>query len=118
MDGHASDLRTGLPWQMVEVHEPVRLLVVVEATPDRLRRIISHNDDLARLLQNRWIRVAAWSPESGELSLFTSRGLVRHEFGPVELPSAARSVDWYGGKRDFLPCARIVGATTTGAECL
>src|SRR5439155_24283917 len=26
MDGHASDLRTGLPWQMVEVHEPVRLL--------------------------------------------------------------------------------------------
>ena len=30
MDGHASDLRTGLPWQMVEIHEPVRLLVVVE----------------------------------------------------------------------------------------
>src|SRR6185312_14646927 len=23
MDGHASDLRTGLPWQMVEIHEPV-----------------------------------------------------------------------------------------------
>ena len=26
MDGHASDLRTGLPWQMVEIHEPVRQL--------------------------------------------------------------------------------------------
>src|SRR5581483_1742620 len=26
MDGHASDLRTGLPWQMVEIHEPVRIL--------------------------------------------------------------------------------------------
>ena len=31
MDGHASDLRTGLPWQMVEIHEPVRLLLVVES---------------------------------------------------------------------------------------
>ena len=28
MDGHASDLRTGLPWQMVEIHEPVRILFV------------------------------------------------------------------------------------------
>ena len=33
MDGHASDLRTGLPWQMVEIHEPVRILFVVETTP-------------------------------------------------------------------------------------
>jgi hypothetical protein len=33
MDGHASDLRTGLPWQMVEIHEPVRLLMVIDATP-------------------------------------------------------------------------------------
>lgn len=30
MDGAASDLRTGLPWQMVEIHEPVRLLFVIE----------------------------------------------------------------------------------------
>jgi uncharacterized protein YbcC (UPF0753/DUF2309 family) len=33
MEGADSDLRTGLPWQMVEIHEPMRLLVVVEQTP-------------------------------------------------------------------------------------
>src|SRR5262249_56378864 len=33
MDGAASDLRTGLPWQMVEIHEPVRQLFVIETTP-------------------------------------------------------------------------------------
>ena len=38
MDGHASDLRTGLPWQMVEIHEPVRILFVIETTPERLRK--------------------------------------------------------------------------------
>jgi uncharacterized protein YbcC (UPF0753/DUF2309 family) len=36
MDGHASDLRTGLPWQMVEIHEPVRLLVVIDQTPEKI----------------------------------------------------------------------------------
>src|SRR6202035_6147237 len=40
MDGHASDLRTGLPWQMVEIHEPVRILFLIETTPDRLSRVI------------------------------------------------------------------------------
>ena len=30
MDGAQSDLRTGLPWQMVEIHEPTRLAIVVE----------------------------------------------------------------------------------------
>ena len=32
MNGHASDLRTGLPWQMVELHEPVRILFIIETT--------------------------------------------------------------------------------------
>ena len=36
MDGAASDLRTGLPWQMVEIHEPVRLLFVIETTPETM----------------------------------------------------------------------------------
>ena len=41
MDGHASDLRTGLPWQMVEIHEPVRILFVIETTPERLTKVIN-----------------------------------------------------------------------------
>ena len=34
MDGAASDLRTGLPWQMVEIHEPVRSLFLLETTAE------------------------------------------------------------------------------------
>ena len=36
MNGHQSDLRTGLPRQMVEIHEPMRLLLIVDATPESL----------------------------------------------------------------------------------
>jgi uncharacterized protein YbcC (UPF0753/DUF2309 family) len=107
MDGHASDLRTGLPWQMVEIHEPVRVLIVVEAAPDRLRRIVGADDDLARLLQNRWIQMVAWRPGTPELTAFTRRGWVPHRPEATELPRAPSSRAWYGGRRGFLPYACI-----------
>jgi len=107
MDGYASDLRTGLPWQMVEIHEPVRVLIVVEAEAGRLRRIVAGHDDLARLLQHRWIQMASWSPVTAELASFTQRGLVMHRRETSELPRAASSRAWYGGRRGFLPYACI-----------
>src|SRR5581483_10605777 len=65
MDGHASDLRTGLPWQMVEIHEPVRILFIIESTPELLMRAVEGNASLRRLIENRWIRIATIGPISG-----------------------------------------------------
>ncbi|HEV2448424.1 MAG TPA: putative inorganic carbon transporter subunit DabA, partial [Candidatus Sulfopaludibacter sp.] len=53
MDGHASDLRTGLPWQMVEIHEPVRILFVIEASPKLLMKALDASPALKQLLVNR-----------------------------------------------------------------
>jgi uncharacterized protein YbcC (UPF0753/DUF2309 family) len=41
MQGASSDLRTGLPLQMVEIHEPMRLLVIVEQTLEIVTRSTS-----------------------------------------------------------------------------
>lgn len=107
MDGHASDLRTGLPWQMVEIHEPVRILFVVETTPERLTKVINASASLKQLVENRWIRVAAIDPDSGRVYTRTDHGF--EEFNePLErLPSASSSAEWYGGKIDHLPTAWI-----------
>ena len=56
MDGHASDLRTGLPWQMVEIHEPVRMLFVIETAPERLMKVVNASPSLKQLMENRWIQ--------------------------------------------------------------
>jgi hypothetical protein len=107
MDGHASDLRTGLPWQMVEIHEPVRMLFVVETTPDRLASVIEANASLQQLVKNRWIRVATIDPRSGRVHVRRDHGF--EEFaGPVErLPVALSSEEWYRGKIAHLPMAWI-----------
>ncbi len=102
MDGAQSDLRTGLPWQMVEIHEPTRLTLVVEADPDRVSRVLQGNPSLDRLVRNRWIWLASLDPDTGALWEFRSTGFVpylpEHPLATV----AGESATWYQGKRGFL----------------
>jgi len=107
MNGHASDLRTGLPLQMVEVHEPVRILFVIETTPERLMKVISANPGLSELVENRWIRVATLDPDTGEVHVCREDGFEKIEPANTSLPSAAVSADWFRGKLHHLPIARI-----------
>lgn len=106
MNGPASDLRTGLPWQMVEVHEPVRLLVIVENTPERVLEAAKRSPAVVELVTNGWIRLATIDPADG-----TVRVLRGGAFEPLqsaaEPPTVLSSVDWYRGKLEHLPIARI-----------
>ncbi|WP_428267805.1 YbcC family protein [Haliangium sp.] len=110
MDGHASDLRTGLPWQMVEIHEPVRLLTIVEVEFDVGAGILEAYPAVANLVANGWIQLVVWSPSSGEMRVFEGGRLVPYQQESQELPIVLRSVDHYAGRRGHLECARIEAA--------
>jgi uncharacterized protein YbcC (UPF0753/DUF2309 family) len=107
MDGHRSDLRTGLPWQMVEIHEPVRLLLIVESAPELLGRVLDADPDLSRLVRNRWIRVVAWRPDSDEFLRYESGRFVPHVPESATLSEVESSVTWYRSRRSHLPLARV-----------
>ncbi|MCW5980009.1 MAG: DUF2309 domain-containing protein [Bryobacteraceae bacterium] len=107
MDGAASDLRTGLPWQMVEIHEPVRVLFVIETTPERLMNVVNANAALKRLVENRWIRVATVDPRSGRVHVRRDSGFEAFDESVERLPVAFSSAEWYGGKSRDLPMAWI-----------
>ncbi|MEK7833046.1 MAG: putative inorganic carbon transporter subunit DabA, partial [Acidobacteriota bacterium] len=111
MNGHASDLRTGLPWQMVEVHEPVRLLLIVENTPENVMSAVRRSAEVTQLVENRWIRLVAMTPD-GDIHVYRNG-----EFEPltetVALPETVTSPDWFLGKLEHLPIAR---ETTTSVH--
>jgi uncharacterized protein len=113
MDGAQSDLRSGLPWQMVEIHEPARLAVVVEGIPDRVRRVVQANPDIERLVDNRWIWLACLDPDSGTLWEWQSSGFVQHAADHALMVVAGESATWYQGKRGFLPPVAIVPQRAT-----
>ncbi len=107
MSGHASDLRTGLPRQMIEIHEALRLLVIVEATPERLLEITSRQAEVRELVVNQWIQLVSLHPNTGAMQVFTDRGFVVYEPRAVSLPQSATSHAFYRGHHDFLPPAQI-----------
>jgi uncharacterized protein len=107
MDGHASDLRTGLPWQMVEIHEPVRILFVIETTPERLSKVIAANSSLSQLVENRWIRLATVDPASGHVHVRRDSGFEEFNERLERLPIALSSAEWFAGKIQHLPMAWI-----------
>ncbi len=110
MDGHASDLRTGLPWQMVEIHEPMRMLFVVETTPEKLMKIVDANASMKRLVENRWFRLATIDPESGQIHVRREAGFEPFDGSFERLPVALSSAEWYAGKAIHLPMAWIQAA--------
>ncbi|HXX44026.1 MAG TPA: DUF2309 domain-containing protein [Candidatus Acidoferrales bacterium] len=115
MDGHASDLRTGLPWQMVEIHEPVRILFVIETTPDRLDKVINVSVSLKQLLKNRWIRLATIDPDSGRVHVLRDGGFEEFREALERLPVALSSHEWYAGKLQHLSMAWVqTPQTATG----
>lgn len=110
LDGASSDLRTGLPWQMVEIHEPVRLLSVIETTPEAMLRFLEHDENLGRLCRNEWIHLAVMHPHSHKISVYRGGRFHPHEPRTPALPRAASSLAWYRGWRDHLEFARIQAA--------
>jgi uncharacterized protein YbcC (UPF0753/DUF2309 family) len=110
MDGHASDLRTGLPWQTVEIHEPLRLLVVIEAAPERIMAAAAPLAAVRQLIEHRWIQLASWDPQTGALSVYDRGTFVPYEPEVNDIPVVDRSVSWYAGRRDHLAPARVLSA--------
>lgn len=114
MDGASSDLRPGLPWQMVEIHDPVRILFVIETTPTAMTRIMDNNPAIAQLVRNRWVQLATLNPDDGAIQLFEDGEFVPFEDSNAALPTAESSAAWYQGKEGHLPFASIVGSESSG----
>jgi len=108
MEGASSDLRTGLPVQMIEIHEAMRLLVMVEAKTDILGEIYQRQPAIQELVGKRWIQLAAIDPDDGAINFFVAgKGFVSWQGEQQVLAKVKHSIDHYQGQRDHLPPALI-----------
>jgi uncharacterized protein YbcC (UPF0753/DUF2309 family) len=107
MDGAASDLRPGLPWQMVEIHEPLRELFIIETTPQAMLQIMERNAAIGRLCRNEWLQLAVQDPETSQISVFRKGIFEPYHAESNELPTVRSSWEWYRGWRDHLGFASV-----------
>jgi hypothetical protein len=64
------DLRPGLPLQMIEVHDPVRLLIVVEHFPEVVLSAIQSSTEMYEWYINNWVHLVAVHPETAQCYYF------------------------------------------------
>jgi len=114
MDGAASDLRTGLPWQMVEIHEPVRSLFIIETKPEEMLSVMEKNPGIDRMCRNAWILLTVLHPETRQISVFQDGRFEPYQPQSATLPQASSSLDWYRGCRDHLEFCQIANLKTEG----
>lgn len=81
-EGNAGDLMTGLPWQSVSdgsqfQHEPLRLLVVIEATRAAIETVIRQHSMVKDLATNGWLSIVAL--EQDKFFRWTSEEAWEHE---------------------------------------
>ena len=77
-NGIDGDLRPGLPNQMVESHDPVRQLVVVEHFPEVVLETIKKLPNYEWYLNN-WMHIVALNPETGVPFVFIDGAFIPYE---------------------------------------
>lgn len=64
------DLRPGLPWQMIEVHDPLRLMIIVEHFPAIVLKTIKSVPEMYEWFINEWVHLVSVDPATNELFYF------------------------------------------------
>lgn len=80
-NGFEGDLRPGLPIQMVEVHDPIRLMLIIEQMPDVVLATIQRNPATYEWFINEWVMLVVVHPETRDIYHFQEGAL--HLYEPI-----------------------------------
>ncbi|MEY3289829.1 MAG: hypothetical protein RLZZ419_2071 [Pseudomonadota bacterium] len=98
---------------MIEVHQPARLLIVVEQTTAILDKTITKLGTLKEWLDNEWVRFVACHPESHALFLYSVNGWEAVEFAnDREIPHATLSEEIIMGQTKTIPVHQFTRSHT------
>lgn len=84
------DLRPGLPWQMIEVHDPVRLMVIVEHKPEIVLKAIQSSTEVFEWYKNEWVHIVALHPTEQQFYYFKNG--VFEKYHPITDASEIKTI--------------------------
>jgi uncharacterized protein YbcC (UPF0753/DUF2309 family) len=84
-NGIDGDLRPGLPNQMIEVHDPIRLLMVIEQKAEMVLNVIKRNHSTYQWIENGWVLIATIDPENCSISIFYNGEMVEYTPNAIKI---------------------------------
>lgn len=107
INGARGDLRTGIPWQMVEIHEPLRLLIIVEISFSELQRLKDKVPSVFLLAEKGWIYLASYDSVTHDMKYIDGSDVRICDFKPEKKSSS--SSHYRDQRRHLDPCYIGVG---------
>ncbi len=71
-NGSDGDLRPGLPFQMVEIHDPMRLMIYIEQFPNVVLDTLNGSPAAKQWFEDEWIHLVVQHPESKILHRYSN----------------------------------------------
>jgi len=92
-NGADGDLRPGLWTQTTEIHDPIRLVSVIEAEPETITRVLDRLPAVKHTVVNQWIHLFACSPSGRGFFRWLGRGFEPYSVLPHALFEVGVSLD-------------------------
>jgi uncharacterized protein len=107
-NGIDGDLRPGLPSQMIEVHDPIRLLMIVEHFPVVVLETIQRSPETYEWFINEWVHLVAVNPETYALSVFKNGQFIPYESVIQKIGSVTDLLPLFESSAENLPVLEIL----------
>jgi uncharacterized protein YbcC (UPF0753/DUF2309 family) len=88
-NGIDGDLRPGLPSQMIEVHNPIRLLMIVEQFPEVLLKVIQQSTETFEWFIHEWVTLIAVNPKTGQQYRFRKGAFEKYTISGSSIPEVS-----------------------------
>ena len=106
-NGVEGDLRPGLPNQMIEVHDPIRLLMVVEQLPEVVLATIQRVNSTYQWFVNEWIHLVVVHPETKVIHRFRDGRFEPYDPLHGTTPRVKESLEVLSGSLENMPVTII-----------
>ncbi len=103
------DLRTGLPFQMIENHDPVRLLMMVEQKTEVIHKQVASSPTLAQWFDHGWVHLVTIDPDNGDLHRYEKGKF--HPYHPIAKVEKVEDLEKLIREHERMRTSQIYDAT-------
>ncbi len=78
-NGVKGDLRPGLAWQMIDIHDPIRILTIIENTPELVLEVLKRNPTTFDWYEKGWMKLTTYNPYNGEIHILKNGEFIPYQ---------------------------------------
>jgi uncharacterized protein len=101
-NGVDGDLRTGLPEQMIEIHDPMRLLIVVEQKRSIVLKVLKGNQAVFDWVNKGWVKFCIYDYSEKKFYFYNAGAFVKLALPDISVADFADSSSAYRGSREAI----------------